>query len=240
METIRGKHTVEMTYAEFRALACGHTGISIDVGTGDGRFVLATALANPALLAVGVDACRENLIVTSRRAPRNALYVIANALDLPGELRQAAAALTINFPWGSLLRGLIEGEALPSGLRAVARPQATLEIRLNAGALLEEGLALAAGTAAITATLENAGFRVGRSAQLDPSALLRCPSTWAKRLAFGRDPRGTYLPAIAPEMGMCGCDPSPVRKPTIQSRGAGTCRLGSRQRRGRRDIHLIT
>ena len=54
-----------------------------DVGTGDGRFVLATAVANPTLLVIGIDPVADALAEASRRAaapPRkgglpNALFI---------------------------------------------------------------------------------------------------------------------------------------------------------------------
>ena len=45
---------------------------------------------------VGVDAYRENLRKASRRAPDNALYIVANALALPRELGGMASKVTIS------------------------------------------------------------------------------------------------------------------------------------------------
>lgn len=94
----------------------------------------------------------------------------------------------MNFPWGSLLAGLLSAQTgLPAGLAAVVRPGARIEVRLNGGALHE------AGTTRVRQLLLAAGFVIGRPAVLGAAELRRLPTTWAKRLAFGRDPRGMVL-----------------------------------------------
>ena len=170
----------------------GYSDVLIDVGTGDGCYVLHVARTRPTWFALGVDACRDNLRKASRKAPPNALYVIANALALPKEdLGGMALKVTINFPWGNLLTALLDGEpVLVEGLLAIARPGATLEVRLNAGALAEAGYALESGGARIRQALHEGGFEVaGDPLWLDARELGQCPTTWAKRLAYGRDPR---------------------------------------------------
>jgi 16S rRNA (adenine(1408)-N(1))-methyltransferase len=96
---------------------------TIDLGTGDGRFVVAAAEA------------------------------------LPPELDGLAGLVTVHFPWGSLLRGLLAADpAILAGLVRVMRPGACLSVLLSvtdrdrgavAGPAGEETLAaLAAPTAA--------------------------------------------------------------------------------------------
>ena len=129
----------------------------------------------------------------------HAPYVIANALALPRELDAVASKITINFPWGTLLTGLLDGEPmLLEGLLAIARPGAVLEIRLNAEALREAGYALESGGARVRQALhEKGGFEVvGDLLRLDARGLRRCQTTWVKRLAYGRDPRAVCLTAV--------------------------------------------
>ena len=88
---------------------------------------------------IGVDACRENLRANSRSKLPNALFVIASAQSLPQELNGLASHITINFPWGSLLESLLSNEdSLMSRLIAITRPFASLDIRLNGEALLQQ------------------------------------------------------------------------------------------------------
>jgi 16S rRNA (adenine(1408)-N(1))-methyltransferase len=198
VECIRGKTSAEIDLDQLAADVAGYENVLIDVGTGDGRYVLHVARTNPTWFVAGVDACRDNLRKASRKAPPNALYVIANALALPGELGGMASKVTINFPWGSLLTALLDGEPmLLEGLLAISRAGAALEVRLNAGALAEAGYGLQSGGARIRQTLHEGGFEVaGDLLRLDARELRQCPTTWAKRLAYGRDPRAVCLRAM--------------------------------------------
>ncbi len=196
MEMIRGKQSLEMDRRTLAERLSAFDGALVDIGTGDGRFVRHAAGADPRWLAIGVDACRENLRTGSRNAGPNALYVIANALALPCELHDVATWITINFPWGSLVEGLLAGDkGLMSGLVGMARPGAVVEVRLNADALAGAGVSLEAGAAQVTQRLIAAGLHAERQSLLDALALRTLHTTWARRLAFGRDPRGIYLRA---------------------------------------------
>jgi 16S rRNA (adenine(1408)-N(1))-methyltransferase len=62
--------------------------VAIDLGTGDGRAVLAAAAARPDALVIGVDASADAMIEASRRAARrgalpNALFAVAAAEHPP-------------------------------------------------------------------------------------------------------------------------------------------------------------
>lgn len=206
MERIWGKQSLEMDPTALAARVASYREVLIDLGTGDGRYVRHMTTTCPTRFGIGVDACRENLRDASRRAPENALYLIANALALPEELAGLATQITINFPWGSLLYGLLQDDpALLCGLHAISRPGSTLEVRLNAGALAEVGWELESGAARVQAVLRDAGFQVAQVTALNAAALRCCPTSWAKQLAFGRDPRGLQLRATraAGQLLMC-------------------------------------
>jgi 16S rRNA (adenine(1408)-N(1))-methyltransferase len=208
MEIIRGKHT---SFIETLALAerlAGYDTVHIDIGTGDGRFVRHMAATRPHCFVIGIDACRENLCEVSRRTPENALFVIANALALPLELHGLATQITINFPWGSLLEGLTStNPALLAGLAAIARPNTRLEVRLNGGALTEVGWSLEEGAKQVRDVLTVNGFEVRSRVTLTAQELRTYPTTWAKRLAYGRDPRAAYLyGARQADIKVCGAN----------------------------------
>lgn len=215
MEIMQGKTTRRMDAAEFGCLRAAYRDVLLDIGTGDGRFVLDAVHRSPHLLAIGLDACRENLRAAAARAENvaagrtpkasrtsaggagatgGALFVIASANCLPHELRGLAGRVTINFPWGSLRDGLLEGElALLESLRTVMQPGARLEVRLNASALAEAGWELLPGGERVRQQLARAGFRPRPARLIDTAALRALPSTWARRLAFSRLPEAVYL-----------------------------------------------
>jgi tRNA G46 methylase TrmB len=62
--------------------------VAIDLGTGDGRYVLAAAAARPETLVIGLDASAAAMAEASRRAERrgalpNALFAAAAAEHPP-------------------------------------------------------------------------------------------------------------------------------------------------------------
>ena len=197
MQRVQGSNIRAIDAVEVAAWAASYRDVIVDLGTGDGRFVRDLARACPERAAIGVDTCQANLASFSRSAPGNALLLAGDALALPHDLCGLATRVTVNFPWGSLLRGLLDGHGgLFDGLRAVGRSGASLEIRLNAGALGEQGWALDAGGEQVAEVLERAGFAVGLIGVMGRDQLRGYPTTWAKRLAFGRDPRAIEVNAV--------------------------------------------
>ena len=194
METIRGRRSLDLDLTELNARLTNYKRVILDLGTGDGRYVHHLAERNPRWFVIGVDACRENLHDYSRTKLPNALFVIANAQNLPCELNGLISHITINFPWGSLVESLLAGDLkLIRGLRCISRASAALNLRLNGGALVEVGKTLEAGTDRIFYNLLGAGWQLEHPATMDACALKQFPTTWAKRLAFGRDPRAMSL-----------------------------------------------
>ena len=193
MQRIQGRRCLELDMPALIERARANDCVLLDLGAGDGRFVAQMARVYPDSLAIGIDACRENLIEQSRRAQKNAVFLVANALTLPEELTEIATRLTINFPWGSLLTGLLDDPAFCARLASLVRPGATLEVALNGGALTEVGWTLEASAARVQSNLRAAGFALRAPLAWGAAELRVCPTTWARRLAFGRDPRAVFL-----------------------------------------------
>ena len=194
METIRGKASLNLDMTDLYARLANYDRIMLDLGTGDGKFAFCHADTFPNHFVIGVDSCRENLHEHSRAKLPNLLYIIASAQSLPQELRGLVSHITINFPWGSLLESLLNGDdRLLRGLESVAGSSVALDVRLNGGALAEQGWSLEDGAERIFENLTFAGWNLRKPEMLDSHVLRSFPSTWAKRLAFGRNPRAIYL-----------------------------------------------
>ena len=194
METIRGRKSLELDVNGWKDRLANYKRILLDLGTGDGRYARTLAEAHPRWFIIGVDACRENLREHSRAKLQNLLFVIARAQDLPYELDGLISHITINFPWGSLLESLLVSDlSLMRGIKSVSCPSASLDLRLNGGALAEAGKTLEAGTERIFYNLLGAGWQLEQPVLMNAGALKKFPSTWAKRLACGRDPRAMTL-----------------------------------------------
>jgi 16S rRNA (adenine(1408)-N(1))-methyltransferase len=173
----------------------------IDLGAGDGRYVLARAAADRDCLVIGVDASAAAMADASRRAARqprrgglpNARFVVAAAETLPEELHGLAAEVRIHFPWGSLLRGLVAPEApLAGAIAGVLQPggSATLLVSVtDRDATAGVPMLDAARLATLVEALANAYARVGLPlADWRPAAaadIAESRSSWARRIGAG-------------------------------------------------------
>jgi hypothetical protein len=194
METIRGRTSLYIDFNGFKNQLKNYNRTVLDLGTGDGRFVHILAANHPDWFIAGVDACRENLREHSRAKLPNMFFAIACAQELPCEFEGLFSHITINFPWGSLLDGLLACDlGLMHGLASVSRPDAQIEIRLNSGALAETGTGLDAGARIIIGNLNQHGWNIKSPHPMDQDVLAKFPTSWAKRLAYGRDPRAMNL-----------------------------------------------
>ena len=89
--------------------------VVVDVGAGDGRWVYESARGDPSSVYIAIDPDGEALAEYAYRASRkparggiaNAQFVVASVEKLPPELDSIADVVRVNFPWGSLLRGLM-------------------------------------------------------------------------------------------------------------------------------------
>lgn len=194
METIQGKKSFDIDLNEFTLRLKNYNRLTLDLGTGDGKFAFHYAQTFPNHFVIGLDSCRENLNKYSRAKLPNLLYVIANAQDLPCELNGLISHISINFPWGSLLQSLLNGDVnLFCGLEKISSPNALIDLHLNAGALNEQGWTLQNGVDQIHVNLMRAGWQMNGQKEINIQTLKKFRSTWSKRLAVGRDPKAIAL-----------------------------------------------
>jgi 16S rRNA (adenine(1408)-N(1))-methyltransferase len=159
--------------------------------------VLATAAAQPDRLVVGVDANAAGMMTASRRAAArpargglpNALFVVAAAEALPAELDGVADLVTVHFPWGSLLRGLVGADpATMTGLARVLRPGASLQLLLSSTARDHSAGVAPIQAATLRALAESYaawGLAVTELRPATVADVADAHSTWAKRLGAG-------------------------------------------------------
>lgn len=140
MRIVEGKKQRDLPAEAFRDLAAAFERVALDVGTGDGRFVLRRARAEPDTLWLGLDAVAEAMADSARRARAkpakggapNALFLVARVEALPPALHGACDAIAVNYPWGSLLKAVAEPvpEVL-AGLAGCAKPGAAISVLIN-------------------------------------------------------------------------------------------------------------
>lgn len=177
--------------------------MTIDVGTGDGRAVLAAAAREPTTLALGLDASAAAMAESSRRAARsarkggheNARFVVAAAEALPPVLCGRGALVTVLFPWGSLLRGCLGlDEAVARGVAGLVAPGGALELLLAPSP--KDGLEGVPTTEpgiieAVRRAFEPHGLEVEVARAATPAEVAATGSTWARRLGLAGGRNGS-------------------------------------------------
>ena len=161
------------------------------MGAGDGGYVLHRAKTEPSTFAIALDASPDALSAGAWRAKRarltNAAFLVESVERIPNELAGLASEVTVRFPWGSLLRGLIAADdRVLTPLAKLLKPAGELRLLLSAtprdgySGLTPDDLSALAGSYAEHG-LELAEARVATRVDLATSR-----SSWAKRLGRGR------------------------------------------------------
>ncbi len=167
----------------------------MDLGAGEGRSAVATAVERPDTLSVAIDAYPQAMADASRRSRRqklgNLLLVAARAEELPSELDGVADLVTIHFPWGSLLAGVlnVDGSGVAAGLARITRPGCDVKVVLSV-AERERALGLPLLDASLERRLATryAAHRLAL-AEWRPASqqeIAETRSSWAKRLGAGK------------------------------------------------------
>jgi 16S rRNA (adenine(1408)-N(1))-methyltransferase len=214
MIVVRGKQTAELTADQLAELTAGHTGVTIDLGTGDGRFAYRYAQAHPERFVIGLDPVAENMREMSARAARkpargglaNVLYAVASIEHMPGELRGVADEIYVTLPWGSLMRGIILADsAVLDGLAVAAATGAVIRIVLNTR-IFDDPVPIDAQDLPdvtpeyVRETLAPAyarhGIEIRETRSMDADEVAAIGTTWAKRLSHRAPPRSVYVEAL--------------------------------------------
>ncbi len=172
-----------------------------DIGTGDGRAVLTRARAEPGSLVLGVDAATAAMAEASRRAARrgaaNAIFLAVGAETLADTpLAGRVDLVTVMFPWGSLLRGVLGLDSCAlAGIAALPAPGGRIEIL--ASVMPSDRIE---GIASLEATWEPAICRAWAASGIDlvsmrlakPEEIAASGSSWARRLRVAGNARPVW------------------------------------------------
>ena len=213
MITVRGKQPDELTRAQLDALIAPYEGVTLDVGAGDGRFAYHYAQQHPQRFVIALDPVRENMREVSAKAAKkperggvpNALFVVASIEQPPVEMRGVADQIFVTLPWGSLMRGIILGDAqvlaaIASFGALGARVRIVLNTRIFDDPVPIEVRDLPEVTPdyardTLSPAFEAAGMRIDRADWMDADAVATLGTTWAKRLSHRRPPRSVVIDA---------------------------------------------
>jgi 16S rRNA (adenine(1408)-N(1))-methyltransferase len=198
-----GKRTEDLAPGGFAERRRGYEELVVDVGTGDGKHVLAVARARPAALVVGLDAGPDAMRPTAQRAAAkparggtpNAMFVWGAVEQWPAGL-DGVTELHVLMPWGSLLRALVRPEE--DVLRLVGRhcrPGAAFLVTLNLHAwrppVPEVGDAPEptpqSALDGLAPAYARAGWTLTDAEYLDADGIAALGTSWTKRLGSSRD-----------------------------------------------------
>jgi 16S rRNA (adenine(1408)-N(1))-methyltransferase len=210
MRVMQGTKVVEAPQGWRTALVLDEPRVVVDVGAGDGRWAYESARDNPDTVFIAIDPDAEHLAEYAYRASRkparggvdNAAFVVAPVEALPPELRGIADVVRVNFPWGSLLRGLLQPDAATlAAISALGGTRARFEIVMSYDPShdtnafsgdplppLDEAYIHNVLVPAYAAS----GMLISVRHQVFRDEALAVPSTWGRRLLHAR-PRDVYL-----------------------------------------------
>ena len=172
----------------------------MDVGAGDGSSTIRTARGDARTLAIALDASTDALVrgarVAQRRHLANSLFVLSAIEQLRG-LDGVADVVTVNFPWGSLLRGIVCAEdPVLRPLASLAKRGAAIRVLLS----IEDRDRSVAGLSADPSSLRRnseryrcAGLAIAACRTATSAEISESGSSWAKRLAAGTTRAATAL-----------------------------------------------
>jgi 16S rRNA (adenine(1408)-N(1))-methyltransferase len=210
MRIMQGSKVIEAPPGWRTALVLDDPRVVVDVGAGDGRWAYESARDDPDKLFIAIDPDAEHLAEYAYRASRkparggvdNTAFVVAPVEALPRELDGIADLVRVNFPWGGLLRGLLEGNAATVGaLKTLARPGAGFEAVMSYDPSHDTNAFVGDPLPALdedyidrtlTSALAQQGLSLTQRRQVYADEALALPSTWGRRLLHSR-PRDVYL-----------------------------------------------
>ena len=153
------------------------------------------ARADTSRLWLGIDPVAANMARVSARPPANALFALGSVEAMPGELAGLASLVTVNLPWGSLLRAVAAPDSdLLRNLAVSCTRGAELRVTFSASMrdakeLTRLGLAQpdpCRRAPDLERVYDEAGFALTWLEPLSSAELRDLGTTWAKRL--WRDP----------------------------------------------------
>lgn len=201
---LRGRTAKEISEDELRLLICAYDKVCIDIGTGDGKNIYRKAKNDKETFYIGLDPVKENMEETAVKIAKkpekggveNTLLVVSTAENLPPELYGIADYITVLFPWGVLLEGIVKPEEeFIAALRKAAKPRAKFEFITTYSANCEENMMETRNMPELSTEYFNGeykdrlsqyGLTVQNVELFDNEYVKSFDSKWARRLAFGR------------------------------------------------------
>lgn len=117
LRILKNQKEVQISIEELLTRAKKFSRVYIDLGAGDSRFLYSVAKQNPDIFCISLDANADAMKPLSWKVGRkphkggllqdNLVFLISAVEKLPKEMKEITDQITIHYPWGSLLRGVV-------------------------------------------------------------------------------------------------------------------------------------
>lgn len=204
---IKGKKILQTKSIDFIP---DNTYTIVDIGCGDGKLIYEIAKNNPDYFCIGIDPNFKGLEDISKKTYRkpekgglkNLIFIHSGVETLPAELANIANEVQINFPWGSLLQGVILAEkSVIDNIKMIAEDNARLVIYTTYDDKFEENyrkerelpeLTIEYINTVMNDSLSDFGIKLTEARLLDEDEKSELSSTWAKKILSARN-RDVFL-----------------------------------------------
>lgn len=204
MNILDGKNLKSIDSLQLESTVAGFDKICVDIGTGDGRNIYRKAKAEPGTFFIGIDPVKDNMeeiAVKLNKKPekgglKNVVLAVAAAENMPPELHRIADTVTVLFPWGILLEGVVKPiDEFIDAVAETAKSGGKFEFITTYSPAYEENtietrampeLSIDYFNGEYTEILKKHGLIVESVEMLDNEFVKGFDSKWARRLAFGR------------------------------------------------------
>jgi len=203
IKIINGKNTKSLSEESFSDLVVKFENVCVDIGTGNGTYVYKQAIKNTNVLFIGIDPVKENMIKVSSKIVKryknslcNILLMISSVENIPSALNGIADRITIYFPWGILLEGIVKPiEYLMKKIVCVAKDKASFDFittyseNCDGNEIIKRRLPEIDSSyfdEKYTKKLNEIGLILKSVNVLSNNELKNFDSQWAKKLAFGK------------------------------------------------------
>lgn len=201
MKVIKGNKIKEINKKTFKNLIRGYEEVVIDLGTGDGRFVFAYARENPNSFIIGIDPNQRQMSIYSKKVNKekltNAFFIVGSVEKLPKRLNGIANKVYVNFPWGSLLGGIVNADpTVLKNISSLLKPKGELEITFGYSQDSEPSEVKRLGLDNLDQTklkdviipgFEKLELNLIQSTNLEKKGIFEIDSSWGKKLSFGQE-----------------------------------------------------
>ncbi len=135
-------HIEEISTLIFRDRCREFKKVHFDLGTGDAKFIYRLAKKDPETLFVGIDSNADSMghiawkvkskVSRGGLAVQNLELLHMPVEEIPDEFSNLADCVTINYPWGSLLRRITEPDLkMAKTISKISRIASQVHLHLN-------------------------------------------------------------------------------------------------------------